>query len=65
MQRHAAQPADTPTLGGVYGAITDQIVADLEAGVHPWHQPGSAGNAGALPLRHNGEPYSGINVFML
>lgn len=52
----------------VYARITDRIVADLERGVRPWMQPWSAANtAGRItrPLRHNGQPYSGINVILL
>jgi antirestriction protein ArdC len=52
----------------VYTRITDKIVADLEQGVRTWMKPWSAGHtAGRItrPLRHNGEPYSGINILML
>ena len=52
----------------VYQKITDQIVAALEAGVRPWHQPWNAEHsAGRItrPLRGNGIPYQGINVLML
>ncbi len=52
----------------VYSRITDKIVADLEKGVRPWMQPWRAGNAiGRVtrPLRHNGLPYSGMNVLLL
>lgn len=52
----------------VYARITDRIVAELERGVRPWTQPWSAANtAGRItrPLRHNGQPYSGINVILL
>lgn len=50
----------------IYTRITDQIVAQLEAGVKPWMQPWQAGQgAVSRPLRHNGEPYSGINVLTL
>ncbi len=52
----------------VYTRITDRIVADLEKGVRTWLKPWSAGNTGGRivrPLRHNGVPYSGINVLML
>lgn len=55
-------------LTDVYQRITDKIVADLENGVRPWFQPWNATHlAGRItrPLRHNGEPYSGINVIML
>ncbi|BBK29679.1 antirestriction protein ArdC [Stella humosa] len=52
----------------IYTRLTDQIVADLEKGVRPWMKPWSGGNTeGRIfrPLRHNGEPYRGINVLML
>jgi antirestriction protein ArdC len=52
----------------VYQKITDQIVAALEQGVRPWHQPWNAEHsAGRItrPLRGNGIPYQGINVLML
>mgnify|MGYP000846764333 FL=1 len=52
----------------IYTRITEKIVADLEKGVRPWMRPWSAGNAvGRVtrPLRHNGEPYSGMNVLLL
>ena len=54
--------------GDIYTRITDRIVADLERGVRPWMQPWKAGNAvGRVtrPLRHNGLPYSGMNVLLL
>src|SRR5690606_34084586 len=49
----------------IYARITEKIVAQLEEGVRPWVQPWRAGNAAGRitrPLRHNGEPYSGMNV---
>ena len=52
----------------IYAKITDRIVAELEKGVRPWVQPWNAGNTtGRItrPLRHNGEPYSGMNVLLL
>ena len=52
----------------IYTRITDKIVASLETGVRPWIKPWSADNAAGRitrPLRHNGVPYSGINVLML
>jgi antirestriction protein ArdC len=52
----------------IYAKITDRIIADLERGVRPWIQPWHADHAGGRitkPLRHNGEPYSGINVILL
>jgi len=52
----------------VYTRITETIVAQLEAGTRPWHQPWNAGHAAgpvSRPLRHDGTPYRGINVLML
>ncbi len=52
----------------IYNRITDQIVAELEKGVRPWVKPWHAAPAAGRitrPLRHNGLPYSGINVLML
>jgi len=52
----------------IYDRITTRIVESLEAGVCPWLKPWNAEHAAGKitrPLRHNGQPYSGINVFML
>jgi len=52
----------------VYTRITAQIVAELEKGVRPWVKPWNAEHAAGRitrPLRHNGQPYSGINVLSL
>ena len=52
----------------IYARITETIVADLENGVRPWMKPWSAGGLkGRItrPLRHTGEPYTGINVLLL
>jgi len=52
----------------VYTRITNKIVADLEQGVRTWMKPWNAEHtAGRItrPLRHNGVPYSGINILML
>ena len=52
----------------VYTRITGQIIASLEQGVRPWTQPWNAEHtAGRItrPLRHNAQPYSGINILML
>jgi antirestriction protein ArdC len=52
----------------VYRSITDRIVRALETGVRSWHQPWNnehmAGRV-ALPLRHNGVAYRGVNVLAL
>jgi antirestriction protein ArdC len=52
----------------IYARITDRIVADLEHGVRPWMRPWSAANTRGRvtrPLRHNGQPYSGVNILLL
>jgi antirestriction protein ArdC len=52
----------------LYSRVTNRIVADLEQGVRPWLKPWNAEHAAGRitrPLRHNGQPYRGINVIML
>jgi antirestriction protein ArdC len=52
----------------IYSRITNQIVGHLEKGVRPWVRPWNAEHAAGRitrPLRHNGKPYSGINVLSL
>lgn len=52
----------------VYSRITNQIIEALEQGVKPWTQPWTAAHAAghvSRPLRHNGQPYAGINVLTL
>ncbi|MCA9078637.1 MAG: DUF1738 domain-containing protein [Planctomycetaceae bacterium] len=52
----------------VYTRVTDKIIADLTRGVRPWHRPWQAEYAAGRitrPLRHNGEPYHGVNILML
>ncbi len=53
----------------VYTRVTDRIVSELEMGVRPWLKPWSADHAAdrlpALPLRHTGTPYRGINILLL
>lgn len=52
----------------IYAQITEKLVAALEKGVRPWVQPWSAGHVKGRvtrPLRHNGEPYTGMNVLLL
>jgi antirestriction protein ArdC len=61
-------PNDGITRQDVYTRVTDRIVADLEQGLRPWMKPWSAEHAAGKitrPLRHNGTPYSGINILML
>ena len=54
-----------PARPDLYGRITDRIIAQLETGVRPWTQPWTSSARVSRPLRHNGEPYSGINVLLL
>lgn len=52
----------------IYSRITTQIIEALEKGVKPWTQPWNASHAAghvSRPLRHNGQPYAGINVVTL
>ena len=52
----------------IYARITERIVAELEKGVRPWMRPWRSSNAPGRvtrPLRHNGLPYSGMNVLLL
>lgn len=52
----------------IYQEITDQIIRELEKGVRPWRKPWSASHMEgrvALPLRHNGIPYRGVNILSL
>jgi antirestriction protein ArdC len=52
----------------IYTRITNRIVEDLEQGVRPWLKPWSAANTDDRvnrPMRHNGLPYSGMNVLLL
>jgi len=58
---------DTPRKD-VYSRVTDKIITDLEQGVRPWMKPWNAEHAAGRitkPLRHNGQPYNGINILML
>ena len=66
--RQESSKSGQETRVDIYSKITDRIIASLEEGVRPWVQPWSAGHLeGRItrPLRHNGEPYSGINVLLL
>jgi antirestriction protein ArdC len=52
----------------IYTTITNRIVEALEAGTRPWLKPWNASHAAGRitrPLRHNAQPYSGINVVVL
>ena len=59
---------ESRTRTDIYAQITEKLVAALEKGVRPWVQPWSAGHVKGRvtrPLRHNGEPYTGMNVLLL
>jgi hypothetical protein len=59
---------ERPEKQDIYTRITSQIVSQLEKGVTPWVRPWNAEHAAGRitrPLRHNGKPYSGINVLSL
>ena len=45
-------------------AITNELIRIIERGVFPWRKPWTAGGS-ARPLRHNSEPYQGVNNFLL
>jgi len=52
----------------IYQDITDKITQQLSQGIRPWLKPWNAEHAAGRitrPLRHNGEPYHGINILML
>lgn len=49
----------------VYETVTNNIIADLEKGNLPWNNNRWKAGSNAWPLRHNGQPYTGINVILL
>ncbi len=50
----------------IHQHVTDTIIAQIEAGTPPWRKPWTGGaGAACLPLRHNEEPYRGVNILML
>ena len=58
----------TSTRTDIYTRITSRIIEELEKGVRPWMKPWNAEHAAGRitrPLRHNGQPYRGINVIQL
>src|SRR6185295_5755875 len=68
MKRDFNNQAGVDERRDVYERVTTRIIADLENGVRPWFQPWKSGDANGRPirpLRHNGLPYSGVNVLML
>jgi len=66
--RHDHAQSDHSPKHDVYARITATIVAALEDGVRPWIRPWNAEHAAGRitrPLRHNGRPYTGINILSL
>jgi antirestriction protein ArdC len=48
-----------------YQEVTDKIIAALESGAKPWHQPWKSGSP-CMPINATtGRPYHGINVLLL
>lgn len=45
-------------------SITDELIKIIDRGVLPWRKPWTVGGS-SVPLRQNGEPYQGINNFLL
>ena len=65
---HDNAQSDQSPKPDVYANITAKIVAALEDGVRPWVRPWNAEHAAGRitrPLRHNGQPYTGINILSL
>ena len=52
----------------IYQKITDKIISYLEQGTRPWFKPWSAEHAAGRitrPLKHDFQPYNGINILNL
>lgn len=45
-------------------SITNELISIIDRGVLPWRKPWRVGGS-SVPLRHTGEPYQGINNFLL
>lgn len=62
----AHEPArPQPRHPDTHQTVTDRIIADLETGVRPWTRPWDNGATGVRPLRHDGQPYHGVNALTL
>ncbi len=67
-RRHTRKTFTATPRSDLYTRVTERVISDLEQGVRPWLKPWNGGNAKgkiALPLRHNGAPYCGINILLL
>lgn len=50
----------------LYQSVTQQIITALESDqLPPWRKNWKGGASSSLPLRHNGQPYRGINTLIL
>ena len=45
-------------------SITNELIEIIDRGVLPWRKPWTVGGS-SMPLRQNGEPYQGVNNFLL
>ena len=54
-----------PRPDDIYEKITQRIIADLRDGTPTWRRPWATAGGGAIPLRHNGVPYQGVNILLL
>ncbi|MEC7760881.1 MAG: zincin-like metallopeptidase domain-containing protein [Pseudomonadota bacterium] len=45
-------------------SITNELIKIIDRGVLPWRKPWTVGGS-SVPLRQNGEPYQGVNNFLL
>ena len=54
-------------INALYEKIANQIIAQMEHGVLPWHRPWSLNPNARVskPLRENAVPYQGINILIL
>ena len=48
----------------VHRLVTERMIAALQRGTVPWHKPWQAG-AGRPRSMSTGQPYRGVNVFLL
>jgi antirestriction protein ArdC len=67
MRQTGRRPASGEGRGSLYSEVTDQIIAELEAGRAPWVRPWDAAAAGmGLPRNAvTGRDYSGVNILIL
>ena len=56
--------AEVPVSNPLFGLMAD-LIARIEAGAPPWRQPWQGGAEPGLPLRANGEPFTGSNAWTL